>query len=77
MVYQTTVTEKHQITIPKKLREVYGVRKGTKVSLIPLETGIEILATKRVKNIAQKLYGIAKFKKDAVNAVNEFRGAKR
>ena len=27
MVYQTKVTDKYQITIPKKLREVYGGKK--------------------------------------------------
>ena len=49
MVYQTKVTDKYQITIPKKLREVYGVKRGSKVSLIPRETGIELLAAKKIE----------------------------
>ncbi|MBI2075984.1 MAG: AbrB/MazE/SpoVT family DNA-binding domain-containing protein [Candidatus Aenigmarchaeota archaeon] len=73
MVYQTKVTDKYQITIPKKLREVYGVKKGSKVSLIPRETGIELLAAKRVENIAEKLYGSIKFKGDAVKHIHNIR----
>jgi len=74
MVYQTKVTDKYQITIPKKLRDVYGVRSGSKVSLIPRETGIELVAPKKINNIAEKLYGIAKFKGDAVKEIHKARG---
>lgn len=77
MVYQTKVTDKYQITIPKKLREVYGVKSGSKVSLIPRETGIELVAPKKIKNISAKLYGSAKFKGDAVEAVHKTRGTMR
>ena len=74
MVYQTKVTDKYQITIPKKLREVYGVKKGSKVSLIPREFGIELMATKKVENISEKLYGSIKFKGDAVKHIHDIRG---
>ena len=77
MVYQTKVTDKYQITIPKKLREVYGVKRGSKVSLIPRETGIELVSIKHVKNISEKLYGSAKFTGDAVEAVHKIRGSRR
>jgi len=73
MVYQTKVTDKYQITIPKKLREVYGVKRGSKVSLIPRESGIELMAAKKVENISAKLYGSAKFKGDAVDALHTLR----
>lgn len=76
MVYQSRVTDKYQITIPKKLREVYGVKRGAKISLMPRETGIEIVAPKKVENISAKLYGAAKFKADAVEAVHKLRGAR-
>ena len=74
MVYQTKVTDKYQITIPKKLREVYGVKRGSKVSLIPRETGIELLAAKKIENISEKLYGSIKFKGDAVKRIHDIRG---
>lgn len=76
MVYQTRVTDKYQITIPKKLREVYGVKRGSTVSLMPRETGIELLAPKRIENISAKLYGSAKFKGDAVEAVHKIRSTR-
>lgn len=74
MVYQTKVTDKYQITIPKKLRDVYGVKRGSKVSLIPRETGIELLAAKKIENISSKLYGSAKFRGDAVKEIHKVRG---
>ena len=77
MVYQTKVTDKYQITIPKKLREVYGVKRGSKVSLIPRETGIELVAPRKIENISSKLYGSAKFKDDAVRAIHKIRGTMR
>ena len=74
MVYQTKVTDKYQITIPKKLREVYGVKRGSKVSLIPREAGIELMAAKKIENISEKLYGSIKFKGDAVKHIHDIRG---
>ena len=73
MVYQTKVTDKYQITIPKKLREVYGVKRGSKVSLIPRETGIELMSVKKIENISEKLYGSIKFKGDAVKHTHSIR----
>ena len=77
MVYQSKVTDKYQITIPKKLREVYGVKSGSMVSLIPRETGIELVSPKKVENISAKLYGSAKFSADAVEAVHKVRSGKK
>lgn len=74
VVYQSKVTDKYQITIPKELREVYGVRSGEKVSLIPRETGIELVASKKIENIAEKLYGSIRFKSDAVKGIHDIRG---
>ncbi|MFQ6050064.1 MAG: AbrB/MazE/SpoVT family DNA-binding domain-containing protein [Candidatus Hydrothermarchaeota archaeon] len=73
MVYKSKITEKFQITIPKELREVYHLKSGMTLSLIPKEDGIEIKVPKKIENIAEKLYGIAKFEKDAVEAIHEVR----
>ena len=50
-----------------------GVKRGSKVSLIPRESGIELMAAKKVENISAKLYGSAKFKGDAVDALHTLR----
>lgn len=36
----TTVTSKGQITIPSRLREEYGLEKGTKLMVVPTEYGL-------------------------------------
>jgi len=77
MVYESKVTDKFQITIPKELREVYAVKRGSKISFIPKEDGFEVKTPKKVQNIAEKLYGIAKFEEDAVKAVHKVRSETR
>jgi antitoxin PrlF len=36
----TTVTSKGQITIPSRLREEFGLQKGTKLMVVPTEYGL-------------------------------------
>ena len=36
----TTVTSKGQITIPSRLREQFGLEKGTKLIVVPTEYGL-------------------------------------
>lgn len=36
----TTVTSKGQITIPSKLREQFGLEKGTKLMVVPTDYGL-------------------------------------
>jgi antitoxin PrlF len=36
----TTVTSKGQITIPSRLREEFGLEKGTKLMVVPTEHGL-------------------------------------
>jgi AbrB family looped-hinge helix DNA binding protein len=73
MVYKSKVTSKFQITIPKELREAYGIKAGSTVAFIPKEDGIEIKVPKKVENIAEKLYGISRMKEDAVEATHRVR----
>ena len=73
MVYQTKVTDKYQITIPKDLREIFGIRKGKYLTYIVKEEGLLIKCPKRIDKIAEKLYGLAKFKEDAVKATKRVR----
>ena len=36
----TTVTSKGQVTIPSRLREKFGLEKGTKLMVVPTEYGL-------------------------------------
>ena len=77
MVYESKVTSKYQITIPEPIRKAYAVRSGSKLVFIPKKDGFEIKAPKKVDNIAEKLFGMAKFKGDAVEKVNKVRSEMR
>lgn len=77
MVYKSKVTDKFQITIPKELREVFNLKAGTTISLFPKKDGIELKFSKKVENIAEKLYGVAKFGEDAVKATHKIRSELR
>jgi AbrB family looped-hinge helix DNA binding protein len=77
MVYKSKVTEKFQITIPKELREAYNIKAGTTVSFMPKKDGIEVKFPRKIDNIAEKLYGAAKFEGDAVKLLHKVRGEMR
>jgi len=59
MTYESKVTSKGQITIPKELRERYNIKVGDRVVLIPEDDGI--LIKHRVSSLAS-LRGL--FKKE-------------
>ncbi|MFQ5976133.1 MAG: AbrB/MazE/SpoVT family DNA-binding domain-containing protein [Candidatus Hydrothermarchaeales archaeon] len=73
MVYQSKVTEKFQVTIPKKLREAYNLKAGTTISFMPKKDGIEVKFSRKIEDIAEKLYGAAKIEGDAVKIVRKVR----
>jgi AbrB family looped-hinge helix DNA binding protein len=77
MVYKSKVTEKFQVTIPKELREAYNLKVGTMISFIPKKDGIEVKFPKKIENIAEKLYGVAKFRGDAVKIIHKARSELR
>jgi AbrB family looped-hinge helix DNA binding protein len=56
------VGERGQITIPKRLRERYGLRKDTDVELVPEDGGIRIQKQTRGQHPVQRLRGILKLK---------------
>ena len=53
------MTTRGRLTIPKHLRERYGIQKGDEVQLIPVEYGIRIEKLEKVHPI-QKMRGILK-----------------
>ncbi|MDI6655015.1 MAG: AbrB/MazE/SpoVT family DNA-binding domain-containing protein [Candidatus Hydrothermarchaeota archaeon] len=77
MVYKSKVTEKFQVTIPKELREAYNLKAGATISFMPKKDGIEVKFPKKIENIAEKLYGVAKFEGDAVKIVHKLRSELR
>ncbi len=69
------LSSKHQITIPKDVREALGLEAGDRL-YIGCEGGKLVLRPlPKVRNPTEKLYGSVKSEKDAVEAVREFRKA--
>ena len=54
------MTTRGRLTIPKRLREQYGLEKGTEVDFIPLECGIRMV--KRGTHPVDQVYGIVKLR---------------
>jgi len=70
---ETKVTRKYQITIPKRLREHYGIRVGEKVLLREEKGRIVIEMPKKVSNPSEYLWSLSKkpINVDAVRLVEE------
>lgn len=56
------VGERGQITIPKELRERFGIRKNTEVELVPKDGVICIQKRIRGKHPVDELYGTLKLR---------------
>lgn len=56
------MTTRGRLTIPKHLREQYGIKKGDEVQLIPLEDGIRIEKRTQGTHPVDQVYGTVKLK---------------
>lgn len=54
------LTSKGQVTIPKKLRDRYGLREGVNVEFIDEGGALKIVKTSRKQNLFDRVYGILK-----------------
>lgn len=64
------VGERGQITIPKALRDRYGIRKNTEVELVPQDGCICIQKRIRGRHPVDEVFGIAKL--PFANSVDEY-----
>ncbi|HXH48348.1 MAG TPA: AbrB/MazE/SpoVT family DNA-binding domain-containing protein [Terriglobia bacterium] len=70
---KTTVSEKGQVTIPKRLRERLGLRKG-QVLEVSEQRGHLIMTKKRSRDVYDKYLGILKLGRRTDDIINELRG---
>jgi len=75
MEIQTTVTRKYQVTIPKKIRKMLGVRIGDRYKIKGEGNRIVIETRKRVRNPADYIWNPSKkpINVDAVKLVKKSR----
>ncbi len=68
------IGDRGQITIPKNLREQYGLFPNMEVEMIPDSSGIFIKKKTLQTGPVQKVYGILKKNTDTDSIVEEMRG---
>ena len=73
---KTTVSEKGQVTIPKRLRERLGFRKG-QVLEVRENRGSLVLTKRNSRDAIDELYGILKLGRRTDEIIDELRGAEK
>ena len=70
------ISERGQVTIPKKLRTKYGLEKGSEVDLIDEGDGIRIVKSQRGVDRVAEIRGITtlKFAESVDEYIEEIRG---
>lgn len=70
---KTTVSEKGQVTIPKRLRDRLGLRKG-QVLEVQAQRGRLIMTKRAPRDPFDKYFGILKLDRRTDDIINELRG---
>ena len=68
------ISERGQITIPKPLRERFGLLKDVEVELVPEKTGILIQKRSSGRHPVDSVYGILGRPADTDEYIEEIRG---
>ncbi|MGD8257786.1 MAG: AbrB/MazE/SpoVT family DNA-binding domain-containing protein [Desulfobacterales bacterium] len=68
------IGERGQVTIPKKIREKYGLMPYIEVEFVPEENGVLIKKKGLYSNPVEQVYGILKKKARTDNYIEEIRG---
>lgn len=68
------IMERGQITIPKKIRDKYGLKPDTEVDVLPVEGGVLIVKRSTRKSPFKEVYGILNNRRDSDGLVEEMRG---
>ncbi|MBU2512363.1 AbrB/MazE/SpoVT family DNA-binding domain-containing protein [bacterium] len=68
------IGERGQLTIPKNLREKYGLLPNIEVELVPEDFGVVIKKKTHHSNPVQKVYGILKKNTSTDDLIKAMRG---
>ncbi len=68
------IMERGQITIPKKYRDLYGIRPGTELEMVVKEDGLLLVKKKLNQTPFSEVYGILGKLKESDQIVEEMRG---
>jgi AbrB family looped-hinge helix DNA binding protein len=68
------ISERGQITIPKTLRDRYGLSKSVEIELVPTNEGVLIQKHIAARHPVDKVYGILKRPADTDRYIEKIRG---
>lgn len=68
------ISERGQITIPKNMREKYGLSKNVEVEITPTKEGLLIRKRSRSQHPVDQVYGILKHPRSTDEYMEEIRG---
>lgn len=68
------VSERGQITIPKTLRDRFGIYKNVEIEMIPTKEGVLIQKRSRGRHPVDSVYGILNRPSDTDTYIEEVRG---
>ena len=68
------ISKRGQITIPKRLRERFGMRHNVEVEIIPTEKGLLIQRRTTAQHPVERVYGILGRGGNTDNYIEEIRG---
>jgi len=72
-VVRARISSKYQITLPKEVREGLGIEAGDELYIAREGEKMVIRPLPKVKRPTETIYGSVKSKRDAVEAIREFR----
>ncbi|MDI6884024.1 MAG: AbrB/MazE/SpoVT family DNA-binding domain-containing protein [Hadesarchaea archaeon] len=67
------ISSKYQITLPKEVREGLGIEAGDELYIAREGEKVVLRPLPKVKRPTEAIYGTVKSKRDAVEAIREFR----
>ncbi len=68
------IMERGQITIPKKFRDMYGLKPDTELDFVPVKEGLLLVKQHSGKNQFREVYGILNRKGESDDYIEEIRG---
>ena len=70
------VMERGQITIPKEIRDRYGIKAGSELKILPVEEGLLLVKEKPGKSPFREIFGILGKHINSDSVIEDIRGVK-
>jgi AbrB family looped-hinge helix DNA binding protein len=68
------IMERGQITIPKKLRDIYGLKTNMEIDIVPVDEGLLIVKRGGGNSQFKEVYGILNKKGNSDDYIEKIRG---